>query len=240
MKAADDGRPPVVLLHGLARTHLSMAGLGRTLRRHGLQTWARTYPSRSHGVEALAERVADQLLHDHGDIAFDAVTHSLGGVLVRQMAGRVRFRRVVMLAPPNAGSDLARALGEFGPFSWLYGPAGMDVQRVRAHEPALQSEVAVIAGTRAPSLGNPISWLSASLGVFGEHRANDGTVAVDETHLPGMADFCAVDASHTWIMNDPRVQAMVLRFLEAGRLHPPAAEVPPLDPAKGARATASR
>ncbi len=240
MNPADDGRPPVVLLHGLARTHLSMAGLGRTLRRHGHQTWARTYPSRRHSVEASAEQIADQLLHDHGDIAFDAVTHSLGGVLVRQMAARVRFRRVVMLAPPNAGSDLARALGDFGPFAWLYGPAGSDVQRLQAHGHALQAEVAVIAGTRAPSLGNPISWLSASLGVFGEDRANDGTVAVDETHLPGMVDFCAVDASHTWIMNDPRVQAMVLRFLAAGTVRPPTEQAPARQPGPDAAATTSR
>ena len=208
---------PVLLLHGLARTRLSMAGLGRTLRKAGHPTWARTYPSRQRGVVELADAVAGWIHDELGDVEVDAVTHSLGGVLIRQMSERVRLRRVVMLAPPNSGSDLARSLQDFGPFAWLYGPAGADVQRHEGWPTSLRAEVGVIAGTRARTIGNQISWLSSSLGVFGADRPNDGTVAVDETRLAGMVDFTTIDASHTWIMNDSRVQAMVLRFLERGR-----------------------
>lgn len=211
-------QPPVLLLHGLARTKLSMAGLGRALRRAGLRTLAHTYPSRQAGVVALADAVAAWIVATHGDGEIDLVTHSLGGVLARHLSGRVALRRVVMLAPPNAGSDLARALQEFGPFGWLYGPAGRDVAEGKGWPDALAAEVGVIAGTRSPSLGNPTSWVSAPF--FGDDRPNDGTVAVDETHLPGMVDFATVDASHTWIMNDPRVQAMVVRFLAEGRFAP--------------------
>lgn len=210
--------PPVLLLHGLARTQISMAGMGRFLRDGGRRTWSCTYPSRKHGVVELADRVAGWVEAEFGDVPVDAVTHSLGGVLVRHMAGRLPLRRVVMLAPPNAGSDLARSLESFGPFSWLYGPAGRDVARAQGWPQALRCEVAVIAGTRAPSLGNPISWLSRGIGVFPPDRPSDGTVAVDETHLPGMTDFATVHASHTWIMNHPEVRAMVLRFLEDGQL----------------------
>lgn len=208
---------PVLLLHGLARTHLSMAGLGRALRRAGHPTWARTYPSRRRGVAELADAVAGWVRDELGDVEVDAVSHSLGGVLLRHMHERVRLRRVVMLAPPNTGSDLARSMQDFGPFGWLYGPAGADVQRHEGWPTALGAEVGVIAGTRARTLANPIGWLSSSLGVFGADRPNDGTVAVDETHLAGMVDFATVDVSHTWIMNDSKVQAMVLHFLEHGR-----------------------
>ena len=45
---------------------------------------------------------------------------------------------------------------------------------------------------------------------------NDGTVAVDETQLPGMAAYAEVDATHTWIMNDERVVGLVVRFLRDG------------------------
>ncbi|MCB9739789.1 MAG: alpha/beta hydrolase [Deltaproteobacteria bacterium] len=211
-------QPPVLLLHGLARTRISLAGLDRSLRAAEHRTWARTYPSRRQGVAELAEQVATWIEQDLGEGPFDAVTHSLGGVLVRHMAERVPLRRVVMLAPPNAGSDLARSLERFGPFSWLYGPAGRDVARGEGWPAALRAEVAVIAGTRAPSLGNPVSWLSRGIGVFHAERPSDGTVAVDETHLPGMTDFATVHASHTWIMNHPEVRAMVLRFLAEGRL----------------------
>ncbi|MEY3014399.1 MAG: hypothetical protein RIT45_3134 [Pseudomonadota bacterium] len=210
-------RPPVLLLHGLARTRVSMAGMARFLEGQGYRTFAHTYPSRRHGVAELAEQVAEVALRELGPGPIDAVTHSLGGVLARQMAGMLPLRRVVMLAPPNAGSDLARTLEGFGPFSWLYGPAGRDVARAEGWPDAIRCEVGVIAGTRAPSLGNPVSWLSRGIGVFGADRPSDGTVAVDETHLPGMTDFATVHASHTWIMNHPEARQMVQRFLEHGR-----------------------
>jgi hypothetical protein len=51
--------------------------------------------------------------------------------------------------------------------------------------------------------------------------ANDGTVAVDETKLPGMADFAEVDATHTWIMNAPSVHRLVCDFLLSGKFTVP-------------------
>jgi len=191
--------------------------MARHLRNHGFETWMRTYPSRRLPVTELAEMVAAWIRADHGDAPVHVVTHSLGGLLVRHMAERVPLARVVMLAPPNTGSALAGALQDFGPFSLLYGPAGKDVAQ-RRERPMLAAPTAVIAGTRATSLSNPISWLSGGLQVFGADRPNDGTVAVDETHLPGMTDFAEVDTSHTWIMNDARVRAMTLRFLQTGHL----------------------
>ena len=51
---------------------------------------------------------------------------------------------------------------------------------------------------------------------FSKDTPNDGTVAVEETKLPGMAAFAEVDATHTWIMNDARAQALVVSFLMSG------------------------
>ncbi|MCO4762625.1 MAG: alpha/beta fold hydrolase [Myxococcales bacterium] len=214
--------PPVVLLHGLGRTQLSMAGMARFLRRHGYHTWMRTYPSRRLPVRDLAEIVGQWIIDAHQGRPVHVVTHSLGGILVRHLPKTVPLARVVMLAPPNNGSALAAALDDFGPFSMLYGPAGQDVARAQlADWPLPHAPVGVVAGTRASSLGNPVSWLSGRMRVFGPERPNDGTVAVDETRLPGMVDFAEVDTSHTWIMNDPRVRNMTLRFLQEGQLQAP-------------------
>ncbi len=228
-------RPPVVLLHGLARTHLSMAGLARALRREGYDTWARTYPSRRLPVGELADVVAGWIHDAYGDQPVHAVTHSLGGILVREMAPRLNLARVVMLAPPNTGSELALRLQDFGPFSLLYGPAGQDVaQQATPNEPTPPRwprpdvPVAVIAGTRSPTLSNPVSWLSGGLGVFGRDRPNDGTVAVDETRLAGTDAFVEVDASHTWIMNHPQVRAAIVAYLDG-------APLPGAAPREGAR-----
>ena len=78
---------------------------------------------------------------------------------------------------------------------------------------------AVIAGTRSLALSNPTSWTVGRR--FPPGVANDGTVAVEETKLPGMADFAEVDATHTWIMNAPIVHRLVCDFLARGKFTVP-------------------
>lgn len=204
----------VVLLHGLARRAGSLRGLGRALEAAGFETWARSYPSTRMSIAAAAAALTEQIVAELGDRPLVAVTHSLGGVLVRHMHDpRLRWQRIAMLAPPNQGSRLAADLAARKLFGWFYGPAGRELADPGAW-PAPPAPFAVIAGTRARSPGNPTSWISARS--FGD-RASDGTVAVEETRLDGMAGFATVDATHTWIMRHPQAQARVLEFLRDGR-----------------------
>src|SRR5437868_1781197 len=121
--AADqDGPPTVVLLHGLARTHRSMAGLQHHLQRAGFPTWARSYPSRRLSIAGAADLIASWIARDlPAGRPVAAVTHSLGGILVRQIGARVPWRRIVMLAPPNQGSRLSRELRNHTMYRWFYG-----------------------------------------------------------------------------------------------------------------------
>jgi hypothetical protein len=142
------------------------------------------------------------------------VTHSLGGVVARHLHDpRIAWQRIVMLAPPNQGSRLARDLAINPLFRWFYGPAGRELADA-SRWPAPPAPFAVIAGTRARALINPTSWTAGRR--FPPGVPNDGTVAVAETRLDGMADFAEVDATHTWIMNDPRVHGLVVRYLRHG------------------------
>ena len=211
-------KPLVVLLHGLARGHGSMARLDRYLRAHGFDTLARTYPSRRHSLGYLAREVADWIVEHAGDRPVSAVTHSMGGVLVRHVHdSRIRWERIVMLAPPNRGSQLAAALTGNAVFRWYYGPAGSELAD-GANWPEPPAPVAVIAGTRGLALTNPTSWTMGRR--FPAGTRHDGTVAVDETRLPTMAAFAEVDATHTWIMNDTRAQQLVLAYLRSGSFPP--------------------
>ncbi len=209
-----EGRATVVLLHGLGRTHRSMGRLQRRLEAAGHPTWSCTYPSRREPIEGLAEYVARRVEAEvEGPLM--AVTHSLGGILVRHLAERLPWERVVMLAPPNTGSSVARALQDLKLFRWLFGPAGQEVGD-GARWPAPPSPFAVIAGTRGPSVGNPSSWLTGAMNLIDPEGPHDGTVSVAETRLAGMADFATVDASHTWIADHPRTAELVLAFLDWG------------------------
>jgi hypothetical protein len=167
-------------------------------------------------VAALAGVVAGWIRADLGDRPVVAVTHSLGGIVVRHMRDLLPWRGAVMIAPPNTGSRIAARLRHRPLFRWLYGPVGQELAEP-AEWPSPPSPFAVIAGTRSLAAGNPTSWMSRALGVFPDDAPNDGTVAVSETRLPGMADFATVDATHTWIMNDALTVELVLSFLAVGR-----------------------
>ena len=206
--------PLVVLLHGLARGHGSMARLGKALRVAGFDTVSRTYPSRRHSLSYLAGEIAEWIAEHAGDRPVSAVTHSMGGVIVRHLHDpRIRWERIAMLAPPNRGSQLAAGLVGNPVFRWYYGPAGAELAN-GATWPAPPAPFAVIAGTRSRALTNVTSWTMGRR--FSKDTPNDGTVSVEETKLPGMAAFAEVDATHTWIMNDARAQALIVSFLRSG------------------------
>jgi hypothetical protein len=205
-------KPVVVLLHGLARGQGSMTRLGRALRAAGFETWSHTYPSRRHSITYLAGALTEQLVAL--DRPLHAVTHSMGGVIVRHLQDpRLRWGRIVMLAPPNRGSRLAAGLVRNPLFRWFYGPAGTELADSSAW-PDPPAPFAVIAGTRSLAWSNPTSWTIGRR--FAAGVANDGTVAVEETKHPAMDAFAEVDATHTWIMNERTVHTLVIRYLREG------------------------
>jgi triacylglycerol lipase len=213
-------KPLVVLLHGLARGKGSMAKLGKTLHAAGFECWSHTYPSRQHAIGTLATELADLIAGVAGERPVCAVTHSMGGVIVRHLGDpRIRWERIVMLAPPNRGSQLAAGLSDNALYRWFYGPAGAELADGSSWPPP-PAPFAVIAGTQRRAWTNPSSWTVGRR--FADDVPNDGTVAVEETRLPGMAAFAEVDATHTWIMNDPHVAALVVSFLRRGVFDDPA------------------
>lgn len=223
---ASDSGPPiapprpsagnVVLLHGLARGGASMARVAGALRAAGYRVCTVDYPSRRYPVEELAARhvapaVAACFPGDAGTVHF--VTHSLGGIVVRSLArGRPPFAigRVVMLGPPNRGSEAVDALGERWLFRLLNGPAGGQLGTGADDLPArlgpVPFELGVIAGTRSVNGG-------LSLLIPGP---DDGKVAVCRAAVDGMADFVALAASHTFMMWDGDVLRQTIHFLDHG------------------------
>jgi hypothetical protein len=202
-------KPTVVFLHGLARTRRSLSGLRRVVEKAGYPTWARTYPSRGMPIAELAEVVTGWIRAEvPGPLV--GVTHSLGGVLARHIGPRLPWRGLVMLAPPNQGSQVARAFEGHPLFGWFFGPAGRDLVDPVGW-PLPPCPFAVIAGTAGKTMGNPPSWILARHLPDGE--PNDGTLAVSETRLAGMARYAEVPASHTWIMDHPEARAHILDYL---------------------------
>lgn len=204
----------VVLLHGLGRSPASMRPLEQALRAEGYRVLNLGYPSRERGITALVDTLDAALDRCCSDTPVHFVTHSLGGILVRVLAergGSHRIGRVVMLSPPNAGSEVVDRLDGIPPVSWIMGPAflqlGTDSSSVPAALGPPPFEVGVITGDA--TLNPLFSWW-----LPGE---DDGKVTVESARLEGAEDFLVVPYSHAFIMRREDVIEQVVAFLRAGR-----------------------
>ncbi|MEA2063374.1 MAG: alpha/beta fold hydrolase [Gemmatimonadota bacterium] len=205
-------RETVVLYHGLGRTKYSMLPLVLRLRAGGFRVINIGYPSRRHTIERLAGILHEKLelspVDSPGPLHF--VTHSMGGILLRRYLKdhpEIRVGRVVMLAPPNSGSELVDFFGRTVLLRLIYGPAGCQL------------------GTSATSAPNTLGPVDFELGVIAGNRTwnplysalipgpDDGKVAVDRCRVEGMKDFTVVPHSHGFIMNSRRVAELVVNFL---------------------------
>jgi len=207
----------VILLHGLCRTGHSMAKMERALTNAGYKVQNISYPSRMASIQQLADdAIGKAVANCQRDSAakIDFVTHSLGGILVRSYLARHSLSslgRVVMLAPPNQGSEVVDKLGWTFVFKWLNGPAGNELG-TDAHStpnrlgPATYP-VGVIAGDRS------INWINSLL-IPGR---DDGKVSIERTKLAGMSDHLVIHTAHPFIMKNREAIRQAICFLQSGR-----------------------
>lgn len=206
----------VVLLHGLARTRLSMRPLAVFLKQRGYAVGNVGYPSRRNAIEILARTAippAVAAMRRQGVDRIHCVTHSMGGIVLRAFLAEhalPELGRVVMLSPPNQGSELADRLCRFSWFRFFFGPAGCQlgtsVDDLPIRLGPATFAVGVITGNR-PAMG--------LAGFF--PGPSDGKVAVARAGLPGMRDFLVLPYGHSLIMRHRPVQEQVVHFLENGR-----------------------
>jgi triacylglycerol lipase len=206
----------VVLLHGLGRTDLSMLRMEMGLAERGYTVINVGYPSTQYSIEYLARAElgpsVEACCADRGrKIHF--VTHSMGGIVLRYyLAGHEleNLGRVVMLSPPNQGSEVADWMAENPILQKMLGPSaeelGTDPESVPNQLGPVNFELGIIAGNRTL---NPL--FSSMI-----PGADDGKVAVERTRVEGMADFLVVPYSHTYIMLREDVIYQVAYFLEHG------------------------
>lgn len=214
---ADNDNPKamemVFMLHGIGKGKYDMAAMGSRLRRAGYTVVNWGYPSTKYNLSELADRLADEV-EKFPDYKIHFVTHSMGGIVVRTFFANHELPnpgRLVMIAPPSQGAELAQFFGDWPIYQYLLGPAGQELKPgdlgkcMGAGLPPV--EFGIIAGGTGLPIGiNPL--------LPGD---NDGTVTVESTRLDCAADFALVPYPHPVIQMMPKTAELTIRFLETGK-----------------------
>ena len=206
----------VVLLHGFLRVSNSMSELEEKLIREGFSVANINYQSRKHQIDFLSYEAVSRGINmciEKNPVRIHFITHSLGGILVRHFFGEhtlLNLGRVVMLGPPNQGSELVDRL-KFIPGFSLLGPAGKALGTGADSIPKklgpVSFELGVIAGTRNMT----------PLGFFLLDRPNDSVVTVESTKVNGMNEHISLPVTHTLMMRNDDVIDHSINFLRTGQ-----------------------
>jgi pimeloyl-ACP methyl ester carboxylesterase len=194
-----------------------MWGAQAYLEIRGFATLNLSYPSRRASVEALAAQLTPRVktFAERIDGELHFLTHSMGGLVAWALIARERPKnlgKVVMLAPPLGGSEIADFIATKPFLKRLFGPA-IDDLTCSAQRGPIDFPLGVVAGDRT---------LNPLLSLLFFRGANDGKVTVARTRLPGVADHISLPVAHPLLPWDGDALRQAVAFFREGAFTAPA------------------
>ena len=205
----------IVLIHGIHGERSDLSLLNEKLQQKGFKTYNFHYPSTKYPIEKLSSNYLKPFLaklnSQNQSISF--LTHSMGGILLRHYLYKnkdIDIEKIIMLAPPNKGSDLVDIFGNNFIFKKRYGPAGQQIGtdlEQNLHLSNLEEyKVGIIAGDKTD---HPYF----SIFIPGK---DDGKVALTNTFIDSDFDFLIVPCGHETILKSKIVLRAVDNYLKKG------------------------
>ena len=191
----------VVLLHGMLASSRSMRPLEEALAREGYRVINWGYRSLARSITDHAARLVrmlDELDGDQQTSKIHAVTHSMGGIILRcalRQRTPAKTGRIVMLAPPNAGSRLASL--PLGPFQRWF------------------PQIAELSESNESLVNRLPEPLGLDVGVIAAR--NDVVVDVASTRLRCQRDHVVLASTHQKLPARAETMHQVLAFLRRGQ-----------------------
>lgn len=207
----------VIVLHGITKTNRIMYLLSKRIANAGFEVYNITYPYKSHTIQEIADFLNDKLIElgvDKKD-RINIVGHSMGGLVARAYINRYKpqnLHRVVMIATPNHGSELADAMKNWWIYRLKFGnksgqQLSTDQRELSDDLGKVNYDLGIVAG---------VTWVNPVFSAIlpGD---DDGLVSVESTKLDGMNEHIIIDFAHTLGIMYKTVSKQVISYLKYGR-----------------------
>lgn len=196
--AMDEAKDLIVLVHGFGARRLVMWPFACLLRARGFRVRFWSYGSLFDPIEKHAIRFYDYLhAVTSTERRFHIVAHSMGCIVTQStlnLGGFTNLGRIVLLAPPNAGSPIARIASKV--IGRLIPPTRELSDTESSYVNKLERNPTVDVGIIAARF--------------------DALVPIRSTHLPNEKAHVVINATHNSLLLSIKASKLTARFLAHG------------------------
>ncbi len=212
----------IILLHGIGHNSWNMYAAQRNARKAGYEVINISYPSTKYDVQTLGVYLDVKMNNRRiwpNSKRVHFITHSMGGLVTqnylhthKDKIPQEKIGRIVMIAPPLGGSEIADFLKNVPPYRWVFGLAGIDLttQKRAAVQMPPYYDLGIIAGSKH------WPYFVARFMMKGDH---DGRVTIESTKITGMKDHITLPATHSFISWKKSTHVQALHFIKDGHFN---------------------
>ena len=202
----------LIFIHGIWSSRASFVQLAARVRKYGYKVHYFDYRSVTRSPEENAAKLNEFIESIDAD-KIHLVAHSLGGLVLKHFMhnySQPSIDKVIMLATPINGSDIAKTLNQHDASRLVLGRAVEKALLGGAPAWPKGRPLAMVAGNKGVGIGNVILGLKDE--TFSE--LSDGVVRLEETMSDEVTHHCVIQESHTMMLFSKSVAKAVLHYLE--------------------------